>query len=156
MSEFSAEIGEQITRLRVLWPVLNSRPEHTKEIESAITRHARRLTPEDVAQGFSDAIEAAPTTGWPPGPHEILGCVMARSHTRKLDSGTTSRRYETGMTFHEWWATVPVSERPHHAALHTMMTKEETPLKVVEEKPVPMTPMPDEIDWEDAEWEEAA
>jgi hypothetical protein len=154
VSAFQAALGEQITRLRVLWPVLNSRPEHTQEIERAVTRHERKLTADDVTQGFSDAIEACPTTGWPPGPHEILGCVMARAHTRDLAEGPRRRSYGVGMTFHEWWQTVPISERPRHAALHRLMTKEETPLHVIEEKPVPATPMPEDDD--DIEWEEAA
>jgi hypothetical protein len=153
VSALEAAIGEQIQRLRVLWPVLNGRQKHTQEIESAIRRNARKLTADDVTQGFSDAIEASPTTGWPPGPHEVLGCVMARAHTRDLAQGPRRRSYGVGMTFHEWWQTVPVSERPRHAALHKLMTKEETPLQVVEEKPVPATPLPDD---DEIKWEEAA
>lgn len=154
MMAFEHAIGEQITRLRVLWPVLNSRQEHTQEIENSIRRKASKLTAEDVVSGFDDAIEAAPTTGWPPGPHEILGCVMARAHTRQMAQGPQKRAFGMGMTFHEWWETVPASERDDHGVLYRMMTKgDDGPLKVVEEKPVPMTPMPDD---DEIEWEEAA
>ena len=154
MSALEHAIGEQIDRLRVLWPVLNSRQEHTQEIENAIRRKASKLTADDVTRGFDDAIEAAPTTGWPPGPHEVLGCVMARAHTREINAGPRKREWGVGLTFQEWWQTVPVHERGQHAVLHRMMTGEEpVPLKVVEEKPVPATPMPDE---DEIEWEEAA
>lgn len=174
MSEFEAAVGDQIHRLRVLWPVLNTRQEHTQEIEHAINRNAKRLTADDVTHGFSDAIEACPTTGWPPGPHEILGCVMARAHSRRAGSWPRRTSRDFGMTFHEWWATIPVSERPKHAAIHKMMTGKEitasdanaapgersTPSGAggTVPKPVPATPLPDEdeIEWEDAEWEEAA
>lgn len=154
MSALEHAIGEQIDRLRVLWPVLNSRQEHTQEIENAIRRKAPKLTADDVIQGFDDAIEAAPTTGWPPGPHEVLGCVMARAHTREINAEPRRRSFGVGLTFHEWWQTVPVHQRGQHAVLHRMMTGEEpVPLKVVEEKPMPATPMPDE---DEIEWEEAA
>jgi hypothetical protein len=151
---FEHAIGEQITRLRVLWPVLNGRQEHTQEIERAIRRKASKLTADDVVRGFDDAIEAAPTTGWPPGPHEILGCVMARAHTRELAEGPRKRPWSVGLTFHEWWDTLPADQRDAHGVLHRMMTKgDDGPLKVIEEKPVPMTPMPDD---DEIEWEEAA
>jgi hypothetical protein len=151
---FEHAIGEQITRLRVLWPVLNGRQEHTQEIERAIRRKASKLTADDVVRGFDDAIEAAPTTGWPPGPHEVLGCVMARALTRELTEKPRNPRWSMGLTFHEWWDTLPANERDAHGVLHRMMTKgDDGPLKVVEEKPVPMTPMPDD---DEIEWEEAA
>lgn len=154
MSALEHAIGEQIDRLRVLWPVLNTRQEHTQEIENAIRRKASKLTADDVTRGFDDAIEAAPTTGWPPGPHEVLGCVMARAHTREINAGPRKREWGVGLTFQEWWQTLPAHERGKHAVLHRMMTGEEpVPLKVVEEKPVPATPMPDE---DEIEWEEAA
>jgi hypothetical protein len=145
MSDLAQAIDAQITRLKSLWPVLNSRPEHAQEIVQAITRHARKINADDVTHGFSDAIESAPTTGWPPGPHEVLGCVMARSHTRKRSGDTRPTRFGMGLTFHEWWATVPAQERPKHAALHKLITKEEPVLTAVE------TPAhTDEIQWEEA------
>jgi hypothetical protein len=83
VNEIESATAEQIARLRVLWPVLNSRPEHTQEIVQAIMRNRGRLKPEDIEGGFSDAIERQPTSGWPPGPHEILGCVLKAAEVRR-------------------------------------------------------------------------
>jgi hypothetical protein len=113
--------AEQIARLRVLWPVLNSRPEHTQEIVQAIRRHVSRLKPEDVEVGFSNAIENAPTNGWPPGPHEILGSVLKAAETRRAITTTPPRRYAAGLTFSEWWHSLPERERPRHQALARIM-----------------------------------
>jgi len=146
MSDLAQAIDAQITRLKSLWPVLNSRPEHAQEIVQAITRHARKINADDVTHGFSDAIESAPTTGWPPGPHEVLGCVMARSHTRKRSGESRPTRFGMGLTFHEWWQTVPVSERPKHAALQKMMARKEEPVLTAVETPAHT----DEVQWEEA------
>jgi hypothetical protein len=121
MSDLIDTAAEQIARLRVLWPVLNSRPEHTQEIISAIRRHASRLTCDDVETGFSFAIENAPTNGWPPGPHEILGSVLKAAETRRAVNAPQPKRYVGGMTFAEWWGALPADERPRHRALASLM-----------------------------------
>lgn len=147
VSDIHTQIGDQIARLRVLWPVLNSREEHLAEIENALARHAHRLHADDVTAGFSTAIENAPTAGWPPGPHEILGCVLKAAETRRAVMAPKVVRHYGGLTFSEWWATVPEGERHQHAALHKLMTG-----RALDETPAD----PDEIAWEDAAWEEAA
>lgn len=121
MSDVHAEAAEQIARLRVLWPVLNTRPEHTQEIVQAIARHAHRLKAVDVAEGFSMAIENAPTNGWPPGPHEVLACVLKAAETRRAITTTTRRQYPAGITFAEWWHSLDDSERERHEALAKLM-----------------------------------
>jgi len=79
-------ITEQVQRLRVLWPALNGRPEVTDEIRRAIMRHEGKLNASDVVTGFDTVISDSPTSGWPPGPHEILGCIMRASATRRMDA----------------------------------------------------------------------
>lgn len=121
MSAIESAVGEQMERLRVLWPVLNSRDQHTQEITAAVLRHAHRLKPEDVQAGFSEAIEGAPTNGWPPGPHEVIGCVLAARERRVGSQHSRRRGNYGGMTFAQWWHTLPMDERPKHAALYRMM-----------------------------------
>lgn len=161
MSEVQAETAEQIARLRVLWPVLNSRPEHTQEIVKAVIRHEHKLSVADVTVGFSNAIENAPTTGWPPGPHEVLGCIIKAAEVRKATSATvTTRRHTGGLTFAEWWSSLPEDERPKHKALHRIMrgTDPDEPELAEVEQPVPLTPMPvpDDDEGDDIEWGDAA
>lgn len=79
-------ITEQVQRLRVLWPALNAKPEVTDEIRRAIMRHEGKLEPSDVVTGFDTVISESPTSGWPPGPHEIVGCVMRASAARRMDA----------------------------------------------------------------------
>jgi hypothetical protein len=121
MSDVHSEAAEQIARLRVLWPVLNSRPEHTREIVQAIARHAPRLKPSDVADGFSLAIENAPTNGWPPGPHEVLACVLKAAETRRAITAPTRQHYPSGISFAEWWHGLAADEREQHHALAKIM-----------------------------------
>ncbi len=121
MSDVIDTAAEQIARLRVLWPVLNARPEHTQEIISAIRRHVSRLKSEDVEVGFSLAIENAPTNGWPPGPHEILGSVLKAAETRRAVNAPQPKRYVGGVTFGEWWGQLPEHEKPRHTALAKIM-----------------------------------
>lgn len=154
VSAVQAETAEQIARLRVLWPVLNQRPEHTQEIVKAIARHEHKLAVDDVQVGFSNAIENAPTNGWPPGPHEVLGCIIKASQTRKATGATaTSRRSFGGLTFGEWWSTLDESDKPKHRALYRLMRGEDPDEPELAEvtAPVPATPFGDEvIEWEDA------
>lgn len=153
MSAIQAETAEQIARLRVLWPVLNQRPEHTQEIVKAIARHEHKLAVDDVVVGFSNAIENAPTNGWPPGPHEVLGCIIKAAEVRKAThTGARSRRNFGGLTFAEWWSSLPEHEKPKHKALHRMMRGAD-PDEPEVEQPVPATPFGDDAD---IEWEDAA
>lgn len=79
-------IHEQLQRLRALWPALNAKHEVTDEITRAIKRHESKLAPEDVVAGFDEVIATSPTNGWPPGPHEIVGCVLHASRARRSDA----------------------------------------------------------------------
>lgn len=137
-AQIESAVGEQIQRLRVLWPVLNSRDQHTQEIVAAVMRHAHRITADDVRAGFDEAIEGAPTSGWPPGPHEVIGCVLA-ARERRVGSTHTPRRFGGGLTFAQWWHTLGQQERGKHSTLRRMM----------ERRGVYVTDH-DEITWEDA------
>lgn len=130
MSDIESATAEQIARLRVLWPVLNSRPEHTQEIMQAIVRNRGRLKPEDIEGGFSDAIERQPTTGWPPGPHEILGCVLKAAEVRRAIMAPQPRRYVGGMTFAEWWHSLPADGREQHTTLAKMLGRDDLAAEV--------------------------
>ena len=77
------ELARQVERLRVLWPQLRKSSGITDEVEAAVMRHARRITADDVRLGFDDVVEGSPSTGWPPGPHEVVGCILAASKSRK-------------------------------------------------------------------------
>jgi hypothetical protein len=80
------EIMAQAARLRALWPALNSKPEVTDEIRNAVLRHAGKLVASDVREGFDNVIAQSPTSGWPPGPHEVVGCVLRASDARRRDA----------------------------------------------------------------------
>lgn len=144
-------IAEQIMRLRVLWPVLNSRTEHTQEIVRALDRHAQRLTCEDVQVGFSDAIENTPTNSWPPGPHEVLGCVLQAARNRRERIAPQRRPHTGGLTFVQWWYSLPHTERPKHAALYRLMSGGEEPQAQPESvPPLSVVASDGDIDWSEA------
>jgi hypothetical protein len=114
-------VREQITRLRVLWPTLNGRSEVTAEIERAVVRYEGKITPIDVEIGFDKVIELSPTTGWPPGPNEIVGCVLQAAASRKANAPRRRRDFGGGLTFSQWWHTLPHDERPQHEVLRRIM-----------------------------------
>jgi hypothetical protein len=117
-------LREQITRLRVLWPVLNTRPEVTAEIEQAVMRYEPRLVDADIQRGFDTVIELSPTSGWPPGPSEIVGCVLQAASDRRHAQPRKTRNWGAGMTFAQWWHTMPADERGKHETLRRMMDPE--------------------------------
>lgn len=92
MSEIRDAIRAEFPRLRALWPALHTKPEHLSEIGKALMQHADRLTPEDIARGFDRVVQSSPTTAYPPGPHEVLGCVLAESSARARDRRESERR----------------------------------------------------------------
>lgn len=77
---------EQIQRLRVIWPTLNAKQAITQEIHDSVMRHSAKLTEEDVRKGFDIVIESSPSRGWPPGPHEVIGCILRAAGDRRSGS----------------------------------------------------------------------
>ena len=122
MSEIRTAILAEFPRLRALWPVLETKPEHLAEIGKAVMRHESRITPEDVSHGFDRVIQESPTTSWPPGPHEVLGCILDERNRRRRDDSHERRSPSgAGLSFAEWWHSLPEPERGKHEALCRIM-----------------------------------
>jgi len=122
VSVIRTAILAEFPRLRALWPVLESKPEHLAEIGKAVMRHESRITPEDVSHGFDRVIQESPTTSWPPGPHEVLGCILDERRRRVRDDSPVPRvTRTTGLSFAEWWHSLAEDERERHEALHRIM-----------------------------------
>lgn len=85
-STLTQVLEEQLTRLKNLWPTLKNKPEVMEEIRRAVIKQERRLQLSDVEQGFDLVIEKSPTSGWPPGPHEVIGCVITAANQRLINS----------------------------------------------------------------------
>lgn len=122
MSAIRAAVLAEFPRLRALWPVLETKPEHLAEIGKAVMRHESRITPEDVSHGFDQVIQQSPTTSWPPGPHEVLGCILAeRDRRTRYDTPRAQAHAGPGLSFAEWWHSLPEPERGKHEALCRIM-----------------------------------
>jgi hypothetical protein len=81
-STLTQAIDQQLERLQNLWPTLKKKPEVMDEIRQAIIRQERRISAADISDGFDSVIEKSPTSGWPPGPHEVIGCILHASSQR--------------------------------------------------------------------------
>lgn len=157
------QVREGITRLVGVWPTLARRDALRQEIGHAIMRHAERIDPVDIRQGLDDLIARARAQqddggpAAPPGPHEVVGCILSAARVRDMADTTTPavgvtpevvaadarlrddlargervtiedvrrsnmpRRYVPGLSFSQWWASLPEGERGKHAALRAMM-----------------------------------
>lgn len=125
------QVRDSIARLVGVWPALGKRDALRDEIGQAIMQHAERLEGDDLDAGVSMLIRNGRTRqddggpAQPPGPGEVVGCILTayRDRTRGYVSAADRRG---GMTFPEWWATVPEGEREQHRALYLMMTDPDT------------------------------
>lgn len=88
------ELDRQIARTVTIWPVLKGKPETCSEIRNAVLRHRERITAGDITRGFDALVEVSPTAGWPPGPHEAVGCVLSAAKTRSRDERATTGEQE--------------------------------------------------------------
>jgi len=123
-----SDVRDVLQRMTGVWTRLKSNDELRQEIGHAIMRHAERLERDDLRNGV-DAVmlntraqqrDGGPAV--PPGPHEVVGCILAARERRVRDQGplrTWDR--QRGVTFQQWWATIPAGERPQHETLRRMM-----------------------------------
>lgn len=123
MSEIRSALLAEFPRLRALWPVLETKPEHLNEIGKAVMRHEEKLKPDDVTRGIDRVLQECPTTGYPPGPHEVLGCVLREAQARSNRTLPGPRPKAGGLTFAEWWHGLDSEERERHEALGRMMQR---------------------------------
>lgn len=70
------DVKDALRRLESIWPVLRNRREQVKEIGDGLWRHRARLTPASMAKGIDLLLETTPAIGYPPGPSEVIGCVL--------------------------------------------------------------------------------
>ena len=76
------DVRQAVARLAVVWPTLKNRDELRQEIGNAVMAEADKLEPLDVERGVNLLIRTAPTKAkdggpaWPPGPNEVLGCIL--------------------------------------------------------------------------------
>lgn len=121
-----ADVRLALGRLSEVWPALAKRNSLRNEMGESIMRHAFDLTPQDLDAGITTLIEQSPLVtkdGWvtaPPGVHEVVGCVLAAKRER-VRASKPRRRDWGGMTFREWYESLPADEQPKHEALARIM-----------------------------------
>ncbi len=121
-----AEVRAAIGRMAGVWPALARRDAMRQEIGNAVMRHADKLQPDDLARGMDELLARArgvqddggPAS--PPGPHEVVGCILRAKDERVRDTPTPAR--PSGITFSEWWSSLSDDERAKHDALRKVMT----------------------------------
>ena len=149
------DVEQAVKRVQSVWPRVQTTPGLKAEMVAAVMRHAGKLEPADLAAGVDSLIESRPAaqdTGWaaaPPGPHEVVGCLLTARVTRmqnapavrtSLAPGTRDKMRQglpitaqeanarevwvPGITFAAWWASLTVSEQHDHATLRAYMTKD--------------------------------
>jgi len=146
------DVEQAVKRMQSVWPRVQTTPGLKAEMVAAVMRHAEKLQPLDLAAGVDSLIESRPAaqdTGWaaaPPGPHEVVGCLLAARATRmqnapavrtSLAQGTRDKMRQglpvtaeeanaheawvPGITFSAWWSSLTVSEQGDHKVLKAYM-----------------------------------
>ena len=121
-----ADVRLALSRLTDVWPALAKRDALRNEMGESIMRHALDLQPQDLDAGLTTLIEQSPTvtaSGWitaPPGVHEVVGCILTAKRER-LRAARPRRKDWGGMTFREWYESLPAEEQPKHLALARIM-----------------------------------
>ena len=121
-----ADVRLALGRLTDVWPALAKRDALRNEMGESIMRHALDLQPQDLDAGITTLIEQSPTvtaSGWitaPPGVHEVVGCILTAKRER-LRAARPRRKDWGGMTFREWYESLPADEQPKHQALARIM-----------------------------------
>ncbi len=148
----SADVKESIDRLAGVFPRLRKEDALRNEIGRALMCNADKLEVSDLHAGCTSMIESMPALqpdGWPtapPGPHEVVGCVLTAMRARLNDApairyslAQTTRDkvrqglavtaqeanahdvWEPGITFSAWWSSLTVSEQGDHKVLKAYM-----------------------------------
>ena len=121
-----ADVRIALGRLTEVWPTLAKRDALRNEMGEAVMRHAVDLQPSDLDAGITTLIEQSPTVtaaGWitsPPGVHEVVGCILTAKRER-LRAARPRRNDWGGVTFREWFESLPEDEKPNHYALSRIM-----------------------------------
>ena len=150
-----ADVHDTVDRLAGVYARLRKADELRQEIGQALMRHAERLEVADLYAGTTALIESMPTMqadggpSSPPGPHEVVGCILTAKRARLNDapairySLAQSTRdkvrqglpvtaqeanaravWEPGITTSAWWSSLTVDERHEHATLKAYMDKQ--------------------------------
>ena len=150
-----ADVHDTVDRLAGVYARLRKADELRQEIGQALMRHAERLDVADLDAGTTALIESLPTRASdggpasPPGPHEVVGCVLTAKRARLNDApairysmaqGTRDKVrqglpvttqeanahdvWEPGITFSAWWSSLTISEQHDHATLREYMVKD--------------------------------
>jgi len=88
------QVRDTVARIAAVWPRLASDKHYglRQEIGGAIMRHADALDLSDLEEGVAMLISSARAQqddggpAAPPGPHEVLGCVLAAKRARLADA----------------------------------------------------------------------
>ncbi len=84
------DVRRGIQRLVGVWPPLARRDALRQEIGESVMRHAERIDRVDIQHGLDDPIARARARqddggpAAPPGPHEVLGCILSAARARDL------------------------------------------------------------------------
>lgn len=89
----STFVKEQLTRLAGVWPALRNNAAMLEECERLVLRHKDRLVRSDLEEGISLVIEISPAKGYPPGPNEVIGCVL-RVREERMQAERDAERSE--------------------------------------------------------------
>ena len=148
-------VRDPVDRLAGVYHRLRKADELRQEIGQALMRHAERLEGADLYAGSNALIESLPTRQAdggptvPPGPHEVVGCILTAQRARLDDApairyslaqstrdkvrqglSVTAQEanaydvWEPGITFSAWWSSLTISEQHDHATLREYMVKD--------------------------------
>lgn len=82
------QVRDTVQRLAGVWPTLRKRDTLRDEIGRALMRHADNLDPADLDEGVTLLVQTARVQqddggpAAPPGPGEVLGCVLSARRAR--------------------------------------------------------------------------
>lgn len=149
------DVQQAVKRMQSVWPRVQTTPGFRAEVVAAVMRHASKLELPDLTDGIDNLIGSRPAaqdTGWaaaPPGPHEVVGCILTAQRARLNDApairysmaqGTRDKVrqglpvttqeanahdvWEPGITFSQWWSSLTISEQHDHKVLKAYMDKD--------------------------------